>query len=114
MPHGGLHGAPLAALALVVLSPAAQPARGPTRPDVLLISVDTLPPDALGWVAGRNPTPAVDALARQGVRFPAAVSPVPLTLPSHVSIMTGRVPRRHGVRDNGQVLGAAPPTLAEA
>ena len=114
MPRGGLHGVPLAALAFVVLSPAAQPARGPARPDVLLISVDTLRPDALGWVAGRNPTPALDALAREGFRFPAAVSPVPLTLPSHVSIMTGLVPRRHGVRDNGQVLGAGPPTLAEA
>ena len=87
---------------------------GPSRPDVLIISVDTLRPDALGWVAGRNPTPAIDALAQEGVRFPAAVSPAPLTLPAHVSILSGLVPRRHGVRDNGQVLGTSPPTLAEA
>ena len=85
----------------------------PTLPDVLIISVDTLRPDALGWVAGANATPALDALAKGGVRFPAAVSPVPLTLPAHVSLMTGVVPRRHGVRDNGQVLGPAPATLAE-
>jgi arylsulfatase A-like enzyme/Flp pilus assembly protein TadD len=90
---------------------AATPPAAP--PDLLLISVDTLRPDALGWVAGRNPTPAIDALAREGVHFPSAVSPVPLTLPAHVSIMTGLVPRRHGVRDNGQVLGAGPATLAE-
>jgi arylsulfatase A-like enzyme/Flp pilus assembly protein TadD len=76
--------------------------------------VDTLRPDALGWVAGRNATPALDALARGGVRFPAAVSPAPLTLPAHVSLMTGVLPRRHGVRDNGQVLGRSPATLAEA
>ena len=69
MPRGGLHGVPLAALAFVVLSPAAQPARDPARPDVLLISVDTLRPDALGWVAGRNPTPALDAL------FPPSLFP---------------------------------------
>src|SRR5438128_1860785 len=70
MPRGGLHGVPLAALAFVVLSPAAQPARDPARPDVLLISVDTLRPDALGWVAGRNPTPALDTTpaARSGLR----------------------------------------------
>jgi choline-sulfatase len=86
----------------------------PSRPDLLLISVDTLRPDALGWVAGRNATPAIDALAGGGVRFPAAVSPVPLTLPAHVSLMTGVLPRRHGVRDNGQVLGPRPATLAEA
>ena len=93
---------------------AAGPPSDPARPDVLLITVDTLRPDALGWVAGRNPTPAADALAKGGVRFAAAVSPVPLTLPAHVSLMTGLVPRRHGVRDNGQVLGAGPATLAEA
>ena len=83
-------------------------------PDVVLISIDTLRPDALGWVAGRNQTPAIDALAREGFRFPAAVSPAPLTLPAHTSLLSGLVPRRHGVRDNGQVLGASPRLLTEA
>ena len=46
--------------------------------------------------------------------FPTAVSPAPLTLPAHTSLFTGLFPRRHGVRDNGQVLGAGRrPTLAE-
>ena len=83
------------------------------RPDLVLVTVDTLRPDALGWVAGRNETPAIDALAREGFAFPGAVSPVPLTLPSHVSILTGLVPRRHGVRDNGQTFGGSIPTLSE-
>jgi choline-sulfatase len=83
------------------------------RPSVVLVTVDTLRPDALGFVAGRNATPSVDALARAGFAFPHAVSPAPLTLPAHASIMTGVVPRRHGVRDNGQPLPAALPTLAE-
>jgi choline-sulfatase len=38
---------------------------------------------------------------------------VPLTLPAHASVLTGLLPRRHGVRDNGQVLGPRTPTLAE-
>ncbi len=83
------------------------------RPNVLLITVDTLRPDALGWVAGKNSTPALDALAASGVSFPAALASVPITLPSHTSLMTALVPRRHGVRDNGQVLGPSPGTLAE-
>jgi len=99
----------LAAAAL--LAPA--PAISPLAPNVLLITLDTLRPDALGWVAGRNQTPALDALAREGFRFPGAVAPVPLTLPSHSSLLTGLLPRHHGVRDNGQVLPAAVPTLAE-
>lgn len=83
-------------------------------PNLLLITVDTLRPDALGWVSGRNETPAMDRLAREGFRFPRAVSQAPLTLPSHTSMMTGLLPRRHGVRDNGQVLSAGPTTLAES
>ena len=91
------------------------PARSaPADPDVLLITVDTLRPDALGWVAGRNATPAIDRLAASAFRFPAAVAPVPLTLPSHAALMTGLLPRRLGLRDNGQIVPAGPQTLAEA
>ncbi|MEZ5313983.1 MAG: sulfatase-like hydrolase/transferase [Thermoanaerobaculia bacterium] len=75
-------------------------------PDVLLITVDTLRPDALGWTGGGNRTPVIDALAQSAFRFPAAVSPAPLTLPAHSSILTALQPRRHGVRDNGQMLPA--------
>ncbi|MCU0303460.1 MAG: sulfatase-like hydrolase/transferase [Thermoanaerobaculales bacterium] len=82
-------------------------------PSVLLITIDTLRPDALGWVAGRNRTPALDQIAGEGFRFPAAVAPAPLTLPSHASILTGLVPRRHGARDNGQVVAPGVVSLAE-
>ena len=92
---------------------AAPPPQAAPHPSILLITVDTLRPDSLGWVAGRNETPHIDALAREGFRLPAVVSPVPLTLPAHTSLMSGLVPRRHGVRDNGQVLGPSPTTLAE-
>lgn len=92
---------------------AAPPAADARKPNVLLITVDTLRPDALGWAGGKNATPGFDSLAASGFRFPSAVSPVPLTLPAHASILTGLLPRRHGVRDNGRVLGAAIPTLAE-
>ncbi len=90
----------------------AAPAVSP-RSSLLLITLDTLRPDALGWVAGGNATPALDELAAQGFRFPAAVSPVPLTFPAHAAILTGVLPRRMGLRDNGQTLGSAPQTLAE-
>jgi len=80
---------------------------------VLLITVDTLRPDALGWVSGANATPALDRLARDGFRFPAAVAPVPLTFPSHAAIFTGLLPRRLQLRDNGQLLGGGTATLAE-
>jgi choline-sulfatase len=92
---------------------AAPGARPEAPPSVLVITVDTLRPDALGFVAGRNATPHLDALAAEGFRLPSAVSPVPLTLPAHASLFTALTPRRHGVRDNGQVLGPGVPVLAE-
>lgn len=92
---------------------AAPPRKDSRPPNVLLVTVDTLRPDALRWAGGKNPTPAFDALAASGFRFPAAVSPAPLTLPVHSSLMTGLLPRRHGVRDNGRVLSGRIPTLAE-
>jgi choline-sulfatase len=89
-------------------------APGPTAASVLLITLDTLRPDALGWVSGSNETPALDRLASAGFRFPAAVAPVPLTFPSHASMLTGVLPRRMGLRDNGETLGSTPRTLGEA
>lgn len=102
-----------AALPTGVQAWAAEPApEGATSPpNVLLITVDTLRPDALGWVAGRNATPAIDRLAATGYRFPAAVTPLPLTQPAHASLLTGLLPRRHGVRSNGLLLSQDIPTL---
>lgn len=87
--------------------------RGGSPPNVLMITVDTLRPDALGWVSGRNATREIDRLAREGFAFPAAVASVPLTLPSHASILTGLLPRRFGIRDNGQLFSSQTATLAE-
>ena len=52
-------------------------------------------------------TPAIDALAKRGVRFATAVAHAPLTGPSHASILTGRTPLGHGFRNNGGFVLAA-------
>lgn len=87
----------------------------PTRPNVLLVTLDTTRADRLGsYGYAAAATPHLDRLAAGGVRFAQAVSPAPLTLPAHASLMTGRNPYSHGVRNNGHfVLAAAVPTLAE-
>jgi arylsulfatase A-like enzyme/Flp pilus assembly protein TadD len=73
--------------------------------NVLLITLDTTRPDRLGayGYAGAV-TPEFDRLARAGVLFQNAYAPVPLTLPSHASILTGTYPIYHGVRNNGKYL----------
>ncbi len=103
-------GVALGAMLVFACAPAAErPAR------VVLVTIDTLRADHVGVYGAKGAhTPTLDALAQLGVRFDAAFSPVPLTLPSHATLMTGLDPDRHGVRHNA-VFTLAPtfPTLAE-
>ena len=85
------------------------------RPNVLLVTFDTTRADRIGCYGDELArTPTVDALAAEGVLFEEALTSVPITLPSHSTLMTGKVPFAHGVRDNGLfVLGDEQHTLAE-
>jgi len=84
--------------------------------DVVLITLDTTRADRLGsYGYQKAQTPVLDRLAREGIRFADAVSPAPLTLTAHASILTGLDPQNHGVRHNGQYrLDPSHTTLAEA
>ncbi len=77
----------------------ASPPRDAKTPpaNILLVTIDTMRADRLG----RGFTPTLDRLAAQGLRFTHTRSVVPLTLPAHVSIMTGELPPAHGIRLNG-------------
>lgn len=86
----------------------------PSRPNVLLITLDTLRADHLepyGSTATR--TPSASRLAAEGTLFENAAAPLPLTRPSHSSLFTARHPRRHGVTDNHLALPEEEVTLAE-
>jgi arylsulfatase A-like enzyme/Flp pilus assembly protein TadD len=84
------------------------------RPDVIVVTIDTLRADHVGaYGSTRGATPAMDALAKVGVVVQEAVVQVPLTRPSHASIMTGLLPFQHGIRDNASPpLSRTVPTLA--
>ena len=85
------------------------------RPDVVVITLDTVRADHLGCYGHRGGlTPAIDRLASRGVLFEDASCTVPLTLPSHASLFTARYPTATGVRNNGSfVLPEGETTLAE-
>ncbi len=80
----------------------------------ILITVDTLRADALGFAGNRRvATPVLDRLAAGGRVFDSAHAHCVTTLPSHASILTGLYPYQHGARHNGGfVLGQDVPTLA--
>ena len=107
--------ASLASLALAGCGPRAS--RSPEFPGapVILVSIDTLRADHLpAYGYSKVETPNIDALQRDSILFENAYSQVPLTLPSHLSMLTGLLPAEHGVRTNlgYHFDGSAHPTLA--
>lgn len=105
-------------LAVLALSGACR--KGGGIPDasgynLLLITLDTTRADRIGAFGdSRARTPHLDRLARAGIRFNQAHTSVPLTLPAHATLMTGREPPAHQVRNNGTyILRPEETTLAE-
>ncbi len=97
-------------------APAAASQAAPSGPpeNLLLITVDTLRADALGFAGETDvATPALDRLAAAGRVYTDAHAQNVVTLPSHTNILTGLYPYQHGVRNNGGFkLGPDVPTLA--
>jgi arylsulfatase A-like enzyme/cytochrome c-type biogenesis protein CcmH/NrfG len=84
------------------------------NPDVYLITIDTLRADHLGCYGYKQiETPALDALAADGIRFAQAFTHSPITNTSHTTILTGLLPSVHGVTDFGVPLAPQHVTAAE-
>ena len=83
--------------------------------NVVLISIDTCRADYLSCYGyPRKTTPNIDAIADNSIIFENVISPVPLTLPAHASMLTGTIPPYHGIHDNFNYwLGDSNITLAE-
>lgn len=80
------------------------------RLSVVLVTLDTLRADRLGaYGYAQAETPHLDRLAGLGQRFDQAMAAAPLTLPSHATLLSGRLPQHHGLRLNG--AGTLPPEL---
>jgi len=108
--HKGTTLVAVALLAFVVASAGCQ-----RKPNVLLISIDSLRADHVGvYGYGRNTTPTLDRLATSGARFETAVSSTSWTLPAHIALLTGLPDTVHGVQRPVQALDAGIPTLTDA
>ena len=87
------------------------------RPSILLVTIDTLRADHLGcygYTPYRKPvSPAIDGLAAEGMLFESCFVPRGQTAPSLCSLMLGKYPSTHGVRENGQPFSGSQTTLAE-
>src|SRR5262249_28319056 len=84
------------------------------RPNVLLISLDTLRPDHLGcYRYGKTPSANLDRFAKESVVFTNCRAQAPWTLPSHMSLFTSMLPTTNGVDNLNKILPPEIPTLAE-
>ena len=89
-------------------------ARAAASPDVYLVTIDTLRADHVHCYGDAQiQTPALDSIARDGVRFAEAFTPSPITNTAHTSILTGLLPSVHGVTNFGIPLAKTIPTWAE-
>lgn len=108
------------ALGLALVNPLARWQQAPAHPaptpgakSVVIVTLDTTRADHLGVYGARTTTPTLARLAAEGVLYEAALAPIPVTGPSHTSLMTGLGPWSHGVLLNGIPAPAEHPTLAE-
>lgn len=93
----------------------AQVSTANSSPNVLVIVVDALRADHLSTYGyARNTSPYLTQMAARGVQFRDAVAAAPWTLPSHASLLTGRLPHEHGADRPDSFLDGRLPTLAEA
>ncbi|HLW79408.1 MAG TPA: sulfatase-like hydrolase/transferase, partial [Terriglobia bacterium] len=111
---GWRNGSPRSWGATAVATAALAAGAPPARPNVIIITIDTLRADHLGCYGDAQvKTPNIDSLARIGVRFSHASSPVPITLPAHTAIFTGSFPMATGMHDfSGNKLAPGSATLA--
>ena len=104
-------------LALVVLAGSCRRSEDPPKPNLVLVSIDTLRPDHLTAYGYERPTsPVISRLADEGIVFEQAFSQSPKTATSHMSLLTGVYPPAHRVANWGERrvrrLSADSPTLA--
>lgn len=113
---GSMRSLRAARVGLLVVAISAATSCGPEfqRPNIILVSIDSLRSDHLrSYGYERDTSPTIDRLAQEGVRFETAVSSASWTLPAHVTLLTGLPAEYHGVRRAPLALAPEAVTLAE-
>ncbi len=99
---------------LLWLAVMALPTYAATKPNIVLITVESTRADRMGFLGGKAKiTPNLDGLARQSVVFERAYSQAPLTVVSHATILSGTYPQTHQANEFGARLSSALPLIAD-
>src|SRR5262245_28352022 len=104
----------LITLLVLSVSEAQRSLHAQTKPNVLLVTLDTVRADRMGFLEStRGLTPVLDAFAREATVFTRAYAQAPITTVSHATMLSGTYPPFHGVRDFGAALPDAVPYLPD-
>jgi arylsulfatase A-like enzyme/Flp pilus assembly protein TadD len=105
---------PVLTVAFITVALVMTASRAATRPNVVLVTLDTTRADRMGFLGSTGTlTPALDALARDSLVFSRAYAQAPITTVSHATILSGTYPPYHGVTDFGVPLGPTVPYLPD-
>jgi choline-sulfatase len=83
------------------------------KPNIILVTIDSLRGDRVGLPGSKNPTPALDSVAKQSILFERAYAQAPSTVVSHASILSGTYPQTHHASELGSALPASLPYLPD-
>src|SRR5712692_11090639 len=83
------------------------------KPNIVLITLDSIRADRVGFLNAKHPTASLDALAKQSIVFEHAYAQAPLTVVSHATILTGTYPQTHQVSELGSPLATGLPYLPD-
>ncbi len=89
------------------------PAYAGTKPNIVLVTLDSTRADRMGFLGGHAKTPALDALAKDSLVFERTYAQAPLTVVSHATLLTGTYPQTHQVTEFGAPLAASLPYLPD-
>jgi arylsulfatase A-like enzyme len=84
------------------------------KPNIILITLDSVRADHVGFLDAKHSTPNLDVLAKQSIIFERAYAQAPLTIVSDATILSGTYPQTHAVNELGSPLPASVPWLPEA
>jgi choline-sulfatase len=103
-----------AALLVAVIALSAMPTRAATRPNIILITLDSIRADRMGFLGSKaGLTSNLDRLARQSMVFEQAYSQTPLTVVSHATILSGTYPQTHRATEFGARLAPTLPFIPD-
>jgi arylsulfatase A-like enzyme len=89
------------------------PSAAASKPNIILVTLDSARADRMGFLGAKTGTPSLDALSKQSVIFERAYAQAPLTVVSHATILSGTYPQVHHASELGSSLSPGVPYVPE-